>query len=141
MDDWLLIAPSHLQALHNIDFTLSLLENLGLKVNRTKSTLIPSQRVNYIGAILDSRSARAFPPQERAMKRYNAIQQFRPHTLVTAHHALRLLRLMASTTSVIQHAHLKIHSLQAWYLSLFNPISDSPTMLLRVTPELAAQQE
>ena len=97
--------------------------------------------MNYTGAILDSQSTRAFLPQERAIKLYNAIQQFRPHALVTVHHAQRLLGLMASTTSVIQHACLKIWSLQVWYLSLFNPISDSPMKLLRVTPELAAQLE
>ena len=50
-----------------------------------------------------------------------------------------LLGLMASTTAVVQHARLKMRLLQAWYLSLYNPLLDPPAKLVTVTAELAAQ--
>ena len=51
----------------------------------------------------------------------------------------RLFGLMASTMAVVQHARLKMRSLQAWYLSLYDPMLDLPSKLLMVTTELAAQ--
>ncbi|XP_078246888.1 cytochrome c oxidase assembly protein COX16 homolog, mitochondrial isoform X1 [Pogona vitticeps] len=50
----------------------------------------------------------------------------------------RLQGLMASTTSVEQYARLRVQSLQAWFLSLFQMSSNHPSTLLQVTPELAA---
>ena len=42
-------------------------------------------------------------------------------------------------TAVVQHVHFKMRSLQAWFLALFDPLTDLPHMLLRVAPELASQ--
>ena len=46
---------------------------------------------------------------------------------------------MASTTAVIQHAWLKMRSLQSWYLSLFDPMPGVLSRRLTVTYELAHQ--
>ena len=46
---------------------------------------------------------------------------------------------MASTTSALPHAQLKMRSLEAWYLSQFNPLLDNPAKCLRVSPELSHQ--
>ena len=53
LDDWLLTVPR----LHSILFTLSLLSELGLQMNQDKSTLHSTQRVTYIGGILDATSS------------------------------------------------------------------------------------
>ena len=64
------------------------------------------------------------------------IHPFCPYAKVSAHHTQHLLGLLASTTSVLPHAWLKMHSLQAWYLSQFDPLMDRPTKCLYVIPEL-----
>ena len=67
------------------------------------------------------------------------IERFLPHSFVTAHLAQPLLGLMASTTSTIQHSRLKMRSLQSWYLSLFDPMTDPSSKFLQVTLELSSQ--
>ena len=116
---------------------LQTLADLGLQVNVTKSHLIPSQTMDYIGAVLDSNRVRVFLPAERIHKLHHAIHPFRLGARVSAHHTQHLLGLMASTMSALPHTRLKMRSLQAWYLSQFNPLLDNPAK--QVTPELSCQ--
>uniref|UniRef100_A0ABM5FXC1 ribonuclease H n=1 Tax=Pogona vitticeps TaxID=103695 RepID=A0ABM5FXC1_9SAUR len=139
IDDWLLVSRSRRQALKDTRFVLQLLPRLGLTINLKKSHLSPSRVVHYIGARLDAAKARIFLPKERVQKILNAIKRFRPGARVTAKHAQHLLGLMASTTSTLAHARLKLRSLQSWLLTLFDPMTDSQRKRLLVTPELASQ--
>ena len=133
INNWLLIAQSHTQALKDIALTLSLLADLGLKVNVTKSVLTTSQRVTYIGAVLDSH--RGPISLENVQSRYILLS-----TTSSLMRSSQLIKYNASSaTSVIQYAQLKMCLLQSWYLSLFNPLLNPPTMLLQVTPEHASQ--
>lgn len=139
LDYWLLISPSESQAQRDTQFTLSLLVDLGLQINLEKSKLTLSRTMTFIGATLSSNLGWAFLPQERTLKLAGLVCLFRPHRWERARSAQQLLGLMASTTSTIQHAQLKMRSLQAWYLSNFNTIEDHPQKLLLVPPELSAQ--
>lgn len=58
IDDWLIVAHTEKDLQANLQTTLDLLTRLGLQVNYKKSSLTPSQRVQFIGAILDSRTGR-----------------------------------------------------------------------------------
>ena len=111
IDDWLVFAPSRSQALEDIHVTLSLLADLGLRINEQKSILTPTQCITYVGIELDSTQARAFLPHERLIKIHTLLRQFHPYVLVPAHTAQHLLGIMASTTSTILHARLKLRSL------------------------------
>lgn len=113
---------SKTQSCHNVCFTLSILEDLGLNVNFEKSILQPSQVITYIGAILDSREGRAFLPGKRQAK---IARFFHPWAFVKAHCAQRLLGLMPSTTAVVQHARLKMRLLWAWFLTVQSPLQRS----------------
>ena len=95
--------------------------------------------MDYIGAHLDSIAVRVFPPSERILKLRRAIRSFRCRVIVAAYHMQDLLGLMASTTSVLQRAGLKMRSSQAWYLSQFDPLLDHLSKHLLVTLELARQ--
>lgn len=63
----LVIVDSQQQFQPSLDFIL-LLSFLGLQVNFKKSNLVPSPRVQFIGAILDSSAAQAFLLEDRATK-------------------------------------------------------------------------
>ena len=139
IDDWLIVADSPQQAIQNTQFVLHTLKCLGLRINKSKSRLRPSQVADYIGATINSLTARVSLPTARIKKLQKAIRRFRPHRTVSARHAQHLLGLMASTTATVQHARLKMRSLQAWFLTLFNPMTDDQEKRLRVTPELAQQ--
>ena len=61
LDDWLILASSHQEALETRDKVLQLCSLLGIIVNLEKSSLVPSQTAIYLGMVLVSPSLRAFP--------------------------------------------------------------------------------
>ena len=111
LDDWLLVVPSHAQLIKDISFTLFLLSALGLQMNQEKSTLHPTQRVSYIGAVLDASSGWAFLPEDRILKIQSMVASFVLGARLLALQVQRLLGLMASSMAVVQHARLKMRSL------------------------------
>ena len=54
IDDTLLVASNYQKALRNTRFTVEFLQKCGLIVNMDKSQLIPAQRLEFLGFILDS---------------------------------------------------------------------------------------
>ncbi|XP_078241458.1 uncharacterized protein LOC144586699 [Pogona vitticeps] len=139
IDDWLIVSKSKHQALRDTQYVLQTLESLGLTINYEKSKLRPSRVVDYIGARIDSIRAQMFMPPERIQKILGAIKKFKPHARVKAKLAQHLIGLVASTTSTLSHACLKMRSLQVWKLTLFSPLHNSQNKCLTVTPELAQQ--
>ncbi len=67
LDDWLILAQSEVELLSHRTLILSHLERLGLRVNFAKSALSPSQRVSFLGTVLDSAHVRAVIAPERAL--------------------------------------------------------------------------
>ncbi|KAL0179853.1 hypothetical protein M9458_025295, partial [Cirrhinus mrigala] len=54
LDDWLNLAQLEDELLSHRSFLLSHLDCLGLRVNFAKSALSPSQRISFLGAVLDT---------------------------------------------------------------------------------------
>ncbi len=67
LDDWLILAQSEVELLSHRTLILSHLERLGLRVNFAKSALSPSQRISFVGTVLDSAHMRAVIAPERAL--------------------------------------------------------------------------
>ena len=65
LDDWLIVSPTAEQAVRDTAVLLGHVNQLGLSVNYAKSSLTPSQMVDYLGMTLDSRLMRAFLSQKR----------------------------------------------------------------------------
>ncbi|XP_077371178.1 uncharacterized protein LOC144014787 [Festucalex cinctus] len=65
LDDWLLCAPSRAQVIQDTSDLLSHVARLGIRVNLPKSSLVPSQRTDFIGVKLDTTVMRAHPPPRR----------------------------------------------------------------------------
>ena len=68
LDDWLIQASSREQVLLALETVLQLCSSLGIFVNWEKSQLIPTQRMVYLGVLLDSISFRASPALKRVEK-------------------------------------------------------------------------
>ena len=68
LDDWLLQASSREQVPLALETVLQLCRSFGIVVNWEKSQLIPTQRMVYLGVILDSISFRASPALKRVEK-------------------------------------------------------------------------
>lgn len=65
INNWLIVVDSKVDLLQHLKQMLNLLQSLGIAVNWKKSNLVPSQRVQYIGAIIDSTMAKAFLPHDK----------------------------------------------------------------------------
>ena len=65
LDDWLIQASSQEQVLLAVETVLQLCSSLGIVVNWEKSQLIPTQRMVYLGVLLDSHLFQGFScPEE-----------------------------------------------------------------------------
>ncbi|XDV49519.1 hypothetical protein PO909_018753 [Leuciscus waleckii] len=67
LDDWLILAQSETELVTHKVLLLSHLENLGLRINWTKSSLLPSQKMYFLGTEIDSVSMKARPTSQRAL--------------------------------------------------------------------------
>ena len=76
LDDWLVHAPSRVEALRARDLVLTLCHYLGIVINLEKSRLSPSQTSSYLGMTIESWTLRAFLMQERVQKLLSQIEEF-----------------------------------------------------------------
>ena len=98
LDDWLIQAPSRLLVLQALDTVLQLCQELGIVVNWEKSNLIPSQRVVYLGVIIDYLAFRASPSLPRVEKLFSIVEEFLSCDAQPASSWLALLGVLSSLT-------------------------------------------
>ena len=65
LDDILVISSSYSSCIRDRDIVMDLLVNLGFRLNMEKSVLIPTQRVIYLGIVIDSLTMTFSLPEEK----------------------------------------------------------------------------
>ncbi|KAG6937400.1 ORF 3, partial [Chelydra serpentina] len=138
LDDWLIRGNSSSQVQSHIRTAMGMFKRLGLLLNVEKSTLEPTQRLDFIGAVLDSTLARAFLPEARFQALITIIRSLQSFPTSTARCCLSLLGHMASCTFVTAHARLRLRPLQAWLSSAYRPRRDSLDLILTVPAQVLA---
>ncbi|XP_050958769.1 LOW QUALITY PROTEIN: uncharacterized protein LOC127160164 [Labeo rohita] len=118
LDDLLLCSPSRQQAETDTKSLVSHLVSLGFKINETKSCLVPTQEIVYLGLRLNSDQYQAFLSEERIRSIRGCLSLFQKGRKVPFRLCLRLLGLMASTVSVIPLGLLRMREFQNWTASL-----------------------
>ncbi len=114
LDDWLILAQSEVELLSHRTLILSHLERLGLRVNFAKSALSPSQRISFLGTVLDSAHMRAVIAPERALAIQKLAATFKSATARPLKVFQRMLGLMAAASPVLQLGLLRMRPLQRW---------------------------
>ncbi len=114
LDDWLILAQSEVELLSHRTLILSHLERLELRVNFAKSALSPSQRVSFLGTVLDSAHMRAVIVPERALAIQKLTATFKSGTARPLKAFQRMLGLMAAASPVLQLGLLRMRPLQRW---------------------------
>ena len=76
LDDWLVLGSSFREVVRARDLLLWLCQELGIWVNPSKSSLDPSQKLDYLGMSLQTRPLRVFPTQKRVLKLSSLLQEF-----------------------------------------------------------------
>lgn len=121
IDDWLLVANSVATLSKHLKLTLHLLHSLGVQVNWSKSHLEPCQRLQFIGAIIDSTAARTFLPTDRAQKLTAMITTLQSSRSQRAIYIQRLLGHMAAAIPVVPYVKLHMRLLQLDFQRQFKP--------------------
>ncbi len=109
-----LLSQSEVELLSHRTLILSHLERLGLRVNFAKSALSPSQRVSFLGTVLDSAHMRAVIAPERALAIQKLAATFKSDTARPLKVFQRMLGLMAAASPVLQLGLLRMRPLQRW---------------------------
>ena len=138
LDDWLLVASTPKELLSHLTRVLSTLDRLGFYVNEQKSQLVPTQRITFIGAELDSRSTRAFLPRLRADRLSTLARRLSNHPATTAFRIQRLLGHMAATVSVVEWARMRMRPLQNWFIRRFPHDRNAHRYHLTIPAEIVA---
>ena len=134
LDDWLIQASSREQVLLALESVLQLCLSLGIVVNWEKSQLIPSQRMVYLGVLLDSISFRASPTLKRVEKLLSIGNEFLSCERQPVSSWLELLGVLASLIQLIPGGRLRMRSLQFLLRRSWDQTDQS--ILVRWTPEI-----
>ncbi|XP_063442102.1 uncharacterized protein LOC134722413 [Mytilus trossulus] len=89
--DWMLKNSSKVKLTKQLQYTQELLKNLGLIINVKKSCLVPTQTIEYLGAVIHLKEGLVFPSLERLKNISQMIQIFLNSQTVEARVMLRLL--------------------------------------------------
>ena len=112
LDDWLIQASSREQVLLALDAVLQLCSALGIVVNWEKSQLVPTQRMVYMGVLLDSVVFRASPALKRVEKFLSIGDTFLSCEQQPVSSWLELLGVLSSMIQLVPGGRLRMRSLQ-----------------------------
>ena len=134
LDDWLIQASSREQVLLSLRTVLRLCNSLGIAVNWEKSQLVSTQRICYLGVLLDSVSFRASPAQKRVYKLLSIGDVFLSSVEQPAKSWLELLGVLSSLTQLIPGGRLRMRSFQFVLHRYWDRVD--PEALVRWSPEI-----
>ena len=94
------------------DFLLWLCQELGIRVNLMKSSLTPSQTIDYLGMRLQTCPFRVFPAPKRVLNLSSLIHYFSSFPLQPIPMWRQLLVVMSSMSPLVPGSRLRMRSLQ-----------------------------
>ena len=115
LDDWLIFSASQSKTRQHVDQLLSLCRSLGIVINTEKSDLSSSRSVEYLGMVIDTVSAQAFPTEARVEKFLSLARKFLAQPNPPVRQWQVLLGHMSSLEKLVPRARLRMRSLQ-WQL-------------------------
>ena len=139
LDDWLIQASSREQVLLALDAVLQLCSSLGIVVNWDKSHLVPTQRMVYLGVLLDSVSFRASPALKRVEKLLSIGDAFLSCERQPVSSWLELLGVLSSMIQLVPGGRLRMRSLQLVLRRSWDQVDQST--LVRWTQEVRVDLE
>ena len=121
LDDWLISNSDGTALVKQMHFVLRLVQNLGLIVNQKKSNLIPTQHIEYLGALFNLEKGIVTPTETRFQSILEIIHALLNSQQIQAVVILKLLGLMASCIYLIPMGRLHMRPIQLYLLALWRP--------------------
>ena len=112
LDDWLILASTELACLQSRDRLLSICTELGIQVNLTKSSLVPTQSLVYLGMEIQSLPFIGRPTPIRVSNLLRLIEEFLSTPSPPASLWRRLLGHLSSLTLLVSGGMLRMRLLQ-----------------------------
>ena len=111
LDDWLILASSEIACLQSRDRLLTVCTELGIQVNLTKSSLVPTQSLVYLGMEIRSLPFIARPTPARVSNLLRLIEEFLSTPSPPAFLWRRLLGHLSSLTLLVPGGMLRMRLL------------------------------
>ena len=112
LDDWLILGSTFRDLVRARDFLLWLCLRLGVIVNLLKSSLDPTQTLDYLGMTLETSPLRVSPTLKRVQKLSLLLHQFFSDRLQPVSVWRSLLGMMSSMSAIVPGSRLRMRSLQ-----------------------------
>ena len=112
LDDWLVLGSTFQELVRARDFLLWFCRLLGIIVNHSKSSLVPTQTLDYLGMTLVTSPLRVFPTLKRVQKFSLLLQDFLSDRLHPVSVWRSLLGMMSSMSAIVPGSRLRMRSLQ-----------------------------
>ena len=112
LDDWLILASSEIAYLESRDRLLAICTELGIQVNLTKSSLVPTQSLVYLGMEIQSLPFTARPTPVRVSNLLRLIEEFLSTPSPPASLWRRLLGHLSSLALLVSGGMLRMRLLQ-----------------------------
>ncbi|XP_063800256.1 mucin-5AC-like [Pseudophryne corroboree] len=128
LDDLLIKVVSEAWLLESIALTTRLLIDHGWILNLQKSHLVPLQRLQFLGMILDTVSQKVFLPMNKALTIQSMVRFILKPPKILVHLCIRLLGKMVASYEAIQYGRFHAHPFQ---LDLLDKWSDERKVLTR----------
>ena len=112
LDDWLVLGSTFQELVRARDFLLWLCRLLGIIVNPSKSSLVPTQTLDYLAMTLVTSPLRVFLTLRRIQKFSLLLQDFLSDRLHPVSVWRSLLGMMSSMSAIVPGSRLRMRSLQ-----------------------------
>lgn len=106
IDDSLYQAENFELALKNVKTTKEFIKSVGFDINEEKSVFVPSQRIIFLGYIIDSVQFKVFLPEDKIEKILNLSKKMLKNETVTIRELAQLIGLYSSAHYAVKCAHL-----------------------------------
>ena len=135
LDDWLIRANSPEDLQEKLDFTLELLEDLGLIVNYDKSELTPTQSFIFLGMQIDLLEATVAPAPKHRKKLLGFIAKLRARR-VSSRFLAKVLGLLQFLAPLVHRGKLHLRSVQHWVRAHWVQSRGNWSDMIRTDPRL-----
>jgi hypothetical protein len=124
LDDVLILAASADICRQHAQLVIDLLCTLGLTINATKSVLVPTQRIFFLGFFWDTQTLTCHLPPEKLDNLQFWVKEALKKTLVTMHLLHRLNGIFNSTRLAVCNARARYRGVQRMILDLYHNEKD-----------------
>ncbi|XP_041445392.1 uncharacterized protein LOC121402804 [Xenopus laevis] len=115
LDDILLVSNSEEEAVKNRDKAIGILQLFGWVINWQKSHLVPTQKIIFLGASLDTLQGIVSLPDQKVSYIMDRVRSFQQLTRVSVKDCMSILGLFSSTIQMVRWARWHMRPLQIFF--------------------------